>query len=74
MKFSSEIETLNASQKQVFEFLSDFNNFEKLMPEQVTNWISDNETCSFNIQGMAAISLKYSRKEPYHLVEVLIFT
>lgn len=71
MKFASEPATINANQEKVFSFLSDFNNFEKLMPEQVTNWVSDADTCSFNVQGMAAISLKYSRKEPFQLVEVV---
>ena len=40
------------SAEEVFNFLSDFNNFSKLMPEQVTDWVSDTDTCSFNIKGM----------------------
>ena len=70
MKFTGDPQTLNAGQKEVFEFLSDFNNFEQLMPNQVTNWKSDSESCTFTIQGMATITLKYFRKEPYHTVEV----
>lgn len=63
--------TINTTQKKVFEFLSDFNNFEQLMPEQVTNWKSDTETCTFTIQGMATITLKYARKEPHQIIEVV---
>jgi carbon monoxide dehydrogenase subunit G len=61
---------MNASQKRVFEFLSDFNNFEKLMPDQVSNWKSEKETCSFTIQGMTDISLKYSLKQAFHTIKV----
>jgi len=71
MNFNSKPATLHASQKKVYEFLSDFNNFEKLMPEQVVNWKSDSETCSFTISGMADMRLKYSRKEPPKLILVV---
>lgn len=70
MNFNSKPVSLNASRKTVFEFLSNFNNFEKLMPDQVTNWKSDSETCSFTIQGMTDIQLKYSLKEAFHTIKV----
>jgi carbon monoxide dehydrogenase subunit G len=63
--------SINASQKKLYDFLSDFNNFEHLMPEQIVNWKSDKEHCSFTIKGMADISLKYSVKEPYRLLELV---
>jgi hypothetical protein len=34
----------------VFDFVSDFDNFGKLMPEQVTDWKSTKDTCSFYYQ------------------------
>jgi len=70
MKINGNPTTINATQNKVFEFLSDFNNFEQLMPEQVTNWKSDADTCTFTIQGMATISLKYTKKEANHLIVV----
>ncbi|MDZ7741614.1 MAG: SRPBCC family protein [Bacteroidota bacterium] len=57
-KFTSENLAINNTTRNIFDFLSDFNNFEKLMPEQVTNWKSSHSTCSFTIQGMADISMK----------------
>lgn len=71
MIINGEPTTLNANEKKVFDFLSDFNNFEQLMPEQVTNWQSDANSCTFTIQGMATISLKYAKKEAYQLIEVV---
>ena len=59
------------SKQNVYEFLSDFNNFKTLMPEQVTNWTSDTESCTFTIQGITTITLRYSKKEPYSLLEVV---
>ncbi len=71
MKISTNPVQIQATQKRVFEFLSDFNNLEQLMPEQITNWQSDTEQGSFSIQGMADITLKYSKKEPHSLIEIL---
>lgn len=71
MKFTGEKKQIDAAKNKVFDFLSDFNNFEKLMPEQVTNWKSDSETCTFSIQGMTTITLKYSKKVPFSFIEVV---
>jgi carbon monoxide dehydrogenase subunit G len=62
---------IGSRKEKVYEFLSNFNNFEKLMPEQVSNWTSDSESCTFTVQGMTTITLKYSRKEPFSLLEVV---
>ena len=60
--FKSDKITIQKSQEDIYAFLSDFNNFEKLMPEQVTNWQSTDESCSFTIQGMADLKMKMERK------------
>lgn len=62
--FTSEQTTINRSAEYVFRFLSDFNNFGKLLPPQVTDWECDTESCSFNIQNMATLKLRYDVKQP----------
>jgi carbon monoxide dehydrogenase subunit G len=59
----SETVTIDQSPNEVFDFLSNFHNFEKLMPEQVVNWESDGEKCSFDIKGMASLGMAYESKE-----------
>jgi len=71
MKITGNKLQIGSKKEQVYEFLSNFNNFEKLMPEQVTNWLSDSESCTFTVQGMTTITLKYSKKEPFSLLEVV---
>lgn len=70
MKLTGDPQTINSDQKTVFEFLSDFNNFEKLMPEQVSDWKSDKESCTFTIQGMTTITLTYASKQANHTIEI----
>lgn len=64
MKIEGKKVSLNANRKKVFEFLSDFNNYEKLMPEQIVNWKSTEDDCSFTVSGMADLSLKFEEKNP----------
>jgi len=63
--------TVDKPAKEIYDFLSDFNNFEKLMPEQVTNWQSTSDECSFTIQGMATLGMKIVEKVPNSLVKVI---
>lgn len=60
---SQQVE-INQSPSGIFKFLSDFNNYQQLMPEQVTDWVSDADTCSFNIKGMASLGMAMESKTP----------
>ena len=63
-KIESEKVEINNSSQAIFNYLSDFRNFEKLMPPQVTNWQSSVDECSFTINGMATIGMKIVEKLP----------
>ncbi|MFA8450628.1 MAG: hypothetical protein ACEPOW_08035 [Bacteroidales bacterium] len=69
-KLTSEKHTVNKSAEHVFQFLCDFNHFEPLMPDKVVDWKSDTESCSFNIQGMAAIGMKFVNKTANSRIEI----
>ena len=70
-KLESDKVTLNKSAKEVYDFLSDFNNFRQLMPEQVVNWQSTSDECSFTIQGMATLGMKIVEKKPNSLIKII---
>ncbi len=53
---------INKTQQQVFEFLSDCNNLQKLMPEQVVDWQSTSDDCSFTIKGMASLGMEIAER------------
>ncbi len=57
--------------KEIFSFLSNLNNFRDLMPPQVINWQSTDETCSFTIQGMTDLSLRLTEKIPFGKLIIL---
>ena len=68
MNIKSDSKEINKSADLIFEFLTDFRNFEKLMPEQIANWQADADSCSFEIKGMATIQLRMiEKKAPEYL-------
>ncbi|MBK6444090.1 MAG: SRPBCC family protein [Bacteroidetes bacterium] len=69
-RIESDKVTVNKTSEEIYTFLSNFNNFQKLMPEQVTNWQSTEEDCSFTIAGMASLGMKIVEKIPHTMIKV----
>ena len=70
MNIKGKSVTINSEPEKVFNFLADFNNFKDLMPEQVKEWESDGETCSFKITGIGKIKMKFTKKENPSVIEM----
>ncbi|MBU0763639.1 MAG: SRPBCC family protein [Bacteroidetes bacterium] len=69
-RLESEKKQINKADKAIFEFLTDFNSFEKLMPERVINWRSTTDTCSFTIQGTAGLGMQIIERQPNTLIKI----
>ncbi|MEP7171038.1 MAG: SRPBCC family protein [Bacteroidota bacterium] len=63
-RIESDKTLISKPQSEVFLFLSDFNNFKLMMPDQVVDWKSTTEECSFTIKGMASLGMKMKEKKP----------
>ncbi|MDN5287185.1 MAG: hypothetical protein JWR38_3459 [Mucilaginibacter sp.] len=50
--------SINKPLQEVYSFLADFNNHQKLMPDNIQEWVSTTDEASFSIQNMAKLSLK----------------
>ena len=58
MQLESSKKTVNHSAQYIFENLSEIKNFEKLMPENISNFEVVDENCFvFGLQGMPEIKL-----------------
>ena len=69
--FQSHNVQLQVPVEKAYAFLRDLNNLQKLMPEQVINWESTEESCSFDIKGMAHISLERAETIPGKLIRII---
>ena len=55
---------LNLPVEKVYTFLADLNNHQQLMPENIYNWSSTEDTATFTIQNMAKLSIKIDKRVP----------
>ncbi len=70
-KVESRTGKILSSETKVYRFLSDFNNFEKLLPaDKIKNWESTENTCRFSIEGIGDVGLKIVEKGPYKLIKI----
>ncbi|WP_156308451.1 SRPBCC family protein [Sphingobacterium endophyticum] len=64
---------INKPITEVYNFLSDMNNHEQLMPENIEKWTSTADEARFTIKNMAKLSLRISeRLENKELVSIPI--
>lgn len=58
-KIESKKVEVNCQQTEVYEFLTDMNNYELLLPKKnVTDWSSNDKKCSFKIQKTYKLELE----------------
>jgi len=70
-KIESKIGKINKSDDRVYEFLSDFNNFGHLIPDdKVSDWQADHESCSFKVEGIGSAAMRITEKEPNKLIKI----
>ncbi len=69
-KIESTEKTINSSSEDIFLFLSNFNNFEGLMPSKVSNWTSTKDSCYFSISGIANLGMKIIEKTPFSQIKM----
>lgn len=68
MTVIESIVTLNASAASVYNFLTDLNNHQQLMPENVIGWTSTKDEARFNIQNMAKLALQVASRNPNEII------
>ena len=72
-KLESDKVLLQKPASEVYAYVSNLNNFGKLMPSQVVNYTSTENECTFTIQGMATLNLRFEGNaldKAIHLVPV----
>ena len=70
-KIESKITKSDINDEKLFTFVTDFKNFENLIPEdKISEWKSDGDSCSFTIEGIGSAGLRIIEKEPCKLVKI----
>lgn len=70
-KIESKVGKINGSAERVYNFLSNFNNFSRLVPpDKVKDWEADESHCHFTIEGIGEAGLQIIEKEPFSLIKI----
>jgi len=64
-RIETDLVAINCPSEKVFNFLSNFDHFTSLLPEQVTNWQSTGDSCSFEVKGLATLGLRIMSTTPF---------
>jgi carbon monoxide dehydrogenase subunit G len=70
LKIDTGFKPVRATPQVVYAFLSDMNNLQKLMPDQVINWKSDLDSCTYTIKGMADIGMIITDRNPTDTIKM----
>lgn len=69
-RIESQKAIIRCQPEKVFNFLGNFDNFTSLLPEQVANWNSTGDSCSFEVKGLAALGLRITSKTPFSRISM----
>jgi carbon monoxide dehydrogenase subunit G len=70
-KIESKTGVVNKPAEKIYKYISDFNNFQSLMPEdKVKDFESTEDTCSFTVEGVGQAGLKIIEKTPSSLIKI----
>ena len=70
-RIESQQLAINKSAEEIYNFISNFNNLNQLMPSSVQDLETTKETCSFSLKGMPKIRLKIGDKTPFTHVSMV---
>jgi len=56
---------------RVYDFLADMNNHQKLMPDNIQDWVSTYDTARFSIPNMAKLSLAVESRVPNSEIKII---
>ena len=66
MKIESNKVRIQQSDRELFDFFSDMNNFGKLMPDDIALFEAREDGFKFALKGMPEVKLKKESEEPPH--------
>ena len=71
IKIESRIGLVKQPAEKIFNYISNFNNFNQLIPEdKVKDFESTDDTCRFKVEGIGQAGLRIIEKEPHKLIKI----
>ena len=71
MKLDTKDIIITKPAEEVYAFFADFNNFKKILPDSVTEWKADADSCSFSFDGKIRMAMKFAEKTPPTFLKII---
>ncbi len=70
-KIESKIGVVPQPAEKIFKYISNFDNFKSLIPEdKVKDFVSNGDTCRFTVDGIGKAGLKIIERNPPNLIKI----
>lgn len=69
LHIESKVVSIANVDEKIFNFFSDFRNLDRVIPPDVKDWKSEEDSCSFYIKGQN-INLEFAEKTPYNTLKI----
>jgi len=70
-RIESKIGVVKQPAEKIFNYISNFNNFSQLIPEdKVKDFESTDDTCKFKVEGIGQAGLRIIEKDPHKLIKI----
>jgi carbon monoxide dehydrogenase subunit G len=70
-QIESNTEIIEFPDERVFQFLSNLNNHQTLMPKEVSEWWSNDSEARLKIQGLGKLHLKVGESKPNTYLKII---
>jgi len=71
VRIESKIGIVKQTAEKIFNYISNFNNFSQLIPEdKVKEFESTDDTCRFKVEGIGQAGLRIIEREPHKLIKI----
>lgn len=71
MEIITDIAHINKPAKEVFDFLSNFKNYTKVMPSEISDWKATEEHCTFKKDKFVNIGMQFEHKIPNSEIKII---
>lgn len=71
MKIETDITRIDRSTKEVFDYLSNFKNYTKVMPSEISDWKATEEHCTFKKDKFVNIGMQFEHKLPNSEIKII---
>ncbi len=70
MNLESPKSTVDKSQKELFEFLTNLENFKSILPDSLEEFSVRDDSFKFQLKGMPAIRLAFVEKQEFEIIKL----